>query len=93
MPKFIAEPVVKGAYVLVKKLLALNVIITKKYTNPRYYEEIKGIAAGAQMRAKELKELNVFPELIKAACTVAGLWGPATDNAHTLHMRALDWAA
>lgn len=30
------------------------------------------------MKAQEIKELNVFPELIKAACTVAGLWGPAT---------------
>lgn len=35
----------------------------------------------------------MFPELIKAACTVAGLWGPATDLHHTLHMRALDWSS
>jgi hypothetical protein len=28
---------------------------------------------------------------VKAACTVAGVWGSASQNNHTLHMRALDW--
>lgn len=37
--------------------------------------------------------LNILPELVKAACTVAGVWGPAAKNSHTLHMRALDWDA
>ena len=23
---------------------------------------------------------NLFPELIKAACTIVGAWGPATKN-------------
>ena len=29
--------------------------------------------------------------MIKAACTVAGVWGNATSNKQTLHVRALDW--
>ena len=71
----------------------MNVFITKKYTNPRYYQEIKGLAAGSGVKASLLKELNIFPELIKAACTVAGVWGPASSGGDTLHMRALDWDA
>jgi hypothetical protein len=33
----------------------------------------------------------MFPELIKAACTVLGAWGKATTKGQTLHLRALDW--
>lgn len=80
LPRFVTDPIANGATVLVKKLLWLNVIITKKYTNPRYYQEIKGIADGSGVHINVLKQLNVFPELIKAACTVAGIWGPASAN-------------
>lgn len=69
----------------------MNIIITKKYTNPRYYEEIRGIADGTGTNPQDLKRINLIPELIKAACTVAGLWGPATAQRNTLHMRSLDW--
>lgn len=34
-----------------------------------------------------------MPEIIKAACTIAGVWGPATRNNQTLHVRSLDWDA
>lgn len=53
-------------------------MITKKYTNKRYYEEINGIGKGSGIHASEFAMLNIFPELIKAACTVAGVWGKAT---------------
>lgn len=41
--------------------------------------------------SRDISRLNVFPELIKAACTVAGVWNTATSNGQTLHVRALDW--
>jgi len=66
-------------------------MITKKYTNKRYYEEIDGIGKGSKINAKEFAIVNMVPELIKAACTVAGVWGPATKVGNTLHVRALDW--
>lgn len=37
--------------------------------------------------------MNIVPETIKAACTVAGVWGAAAFNNHTLHVRSLDWDA
>ena len=84
---------VKDTPLALKNILNLNVAITKRYTNPRYLQELKGIGAGAQMKSNEAARLNIFPELIKAHCTVAGLWGKATNNGRTLHMRALDWDA
>lgn len=71
----------------------MNILITKRYTNSRYYEEIKGIAEGAQIAEHDIARLNMFPELIKAACTVIGVWKTATLNGETLHLRALDWDA
>ena len=55
-------------------------MITKRYTNPRYYQEIKGIGVGAKINSKIIARLNIFPELIKAACTVAGVWKSASLN-------------
>ena len=78
---------------LLNRILDLNIRITKRYTNKRYYEEMHGIAEGAKGKVsfKDVARINLFPELIKAACTVAGVWGKATSNGQTLHVRGLDW--
>lgn len=33
----------------------------------------------------------MIPELIKAACTIAGTWSKATVDEKLLTLRALDW--
>ena len=38
MPKFMAEKLSAGVESLAHKILDLNIHITKKYTNPRYYQ-------------------------------------------------------
>ena len=93
IPEFLVAGATSGAKGLLNRVLDLNVMITKKYTNPRYYEEIKGIGAGARIPPSHVSRLNIFPELIKAACTVAGVWKTASLNTETLHLRALDWDA
>lgn len=37
--------------------------------------------------------MNFFPELIKAACSIVGVWGDATADGKVYHLRALDWDA
>ena len=81
----------KNSIPLLKKILSLNVFITKRYTNPRYYEELKGIAKASWVSFNEIAGVNLLPELVKAACTVAGIWKEASADLRTLHMRALDW--
>jgi hypothetical protein len=51
VPSFIAEKLGGASIKTVKFLLRLNVMVTKKYTNKRYYEEIKGIAKGSGVAA------------------------------------------
>ena len=52
MPKFLAHELRNGMDVWLHRMLDLNVMITKRYTNPRYYEEMNGIAKGAGINAK-----------------------------------------
>lgn len=53
VPDFITSIVTsKSTENVLKKLLDLNVLITKKYTNPRYYQEIKGMVEGAAGKVK-----------------------------------------
>jgi hypothetical protein len=40
---------------------------------------------------KDMRRLNLLPELIKAACTVLGAWGASTISPTLLHLRSLDW--
>lgn len=47
LPAFLSKKMTGGAEGLLKRILDLNIRITKRYTNPRYFEEIKGIAEGA----------------------------------------------
>jgi hypothetical protein len=38
-----------------------------------------------------LRRINFFPEITKAACTIVGAWGSATEDGSIYHLRTLDW--
>lgn len=40
-----------------------------------------------------IRNVNMFPEFIKAACTIAGTWSQATVDSKLLTLRALDWSS
>ena len=80
---------------LIKPLLhfALNLtwIFTRDYIPERYFEELKGMAEGSGLPYMELVRVNLFPELIKASCSLVGVWGPATADHNAYFLRAFDW--
>lgn len=76
---------------LVQALLNLQYETTKKYTPQRFTDEIRGMAKGSGCDEKKLRDLNLFPELIKAQCSMFGLWGKASSDGGLLQLRALDW--
>jgi hypothetical protein len=43
MPHFLAKELTTGTEGLLKRVLDLNILITRKYTNKRYFEETNGI--------------------------------------------------
>ena len=58
-----------------------------------FFDEIQGFADGAGVDPTTILHLNMIPELVKAACSMLGAWGPATakSTAGLLQLRALDW--
>jgi len=91
LPKFIRKILVGTAFEVLRGVLDLNYLITKPFTPIRYDREMKGMALGSGVSYKDIRRLNLFPELIKAACSMAGVWGNASKNGNLLQLRALDW--
>lgn len=79
----------------IKDALDLTANLTAPYTPQHYTDEIRGMADGSGVSLKLITRLNMIPELIKAACSMVGAWGPAiafTGPNNTLfQLRALDW--
>ena len=73
-------------------LLQMSYANTKPFTPQRYLDEMQGIADGAGIDVKIIQNINMFPELTKAACTIVGANGVATPNGKIQHLRALDFS-
>jgi hypothetical protein len=71
--------------------LDMTALITKKYTPARFLDEIRGFSEGAGVEYGMVLRLAMFPELVKASCSIMGAWGPATADGKLLGLRALDW--
>jgi hypothetical protein len=71
--------------------LSFEQIATNHYTPQRFIDEIQGIANASGMDLTILTFVNLFPELIRAHCSVGGMWGNATQNGKLIQLRSLDW--
>eukprot|EP01100_Stratorugosa_tubuloviscum_P011155 TRINITY_DN492_c1_g1_i3.p1 TRINITY_DN492_c1_g1~~TRINITY_DN492_c1_g1_i3.p1 ORF type:complete len:429 (-),score=178.08 TRINITY_DN492_c1_g1_i3:40-1326(-) len=65
------------------------------YIPQYYFDEIQGLSDASGQSYDDLMRVHMFPELIKAGCSMIGAWGPAiefTSEGSTLYqLRALDW--
>eukprot|EP00026_Physarum_polycephalum_P010846 Phypoly_transcript_11028.p1 GENE.Phypoly_transcript_11028~~Phypoly_transcript_11028.p1 ORF type:complete len:293 (+),score=37.39 Phypoly_transcript_11028:274-1152(+) len=52
---------------------------------------MQGLADALGLDFQDVLRFNMFPELIKAACSIVGAWGNATQTNSLYHLRALDW--
>jgi len=68
-----------------------EVITTKRYVPQRFIDEMQGIADATGIPYDTILAINLFPEVIEAQCSVAGIWGTASRSGHVFQMRALDW--
>jgi isopenicillin-N N-acyltransferase like protein len=91
MPNFLAKILVKTGRGLLNALLDLNYQVSRAYTPNRFKQEMKGLSKGSGVSYRDIRRLNLFPEFIRAACTIAGVWGPATESNKLYQLRALDW--
>lgn len=73
--------------------LEFTAALTKPYTPQRFVDEMKGLADAINMSYDEVVRVQMFPELIKASCSMIGAWGSALANPanQLLQLRALDF--
>lgn len=91
LPSFVKNMVGTVGLHLFKVALALTYEITKPYTPDRFNYEIQGMADSTGISVWDLRGLNMIPELLKASCSIMGVWGPASATGKLLQLRALDW--
>eukprot|EP01127_Copromyxa_protea_P004456 TRINITY_DN14317_c0_g1_i1.p1 TRINITY_DN14317_c0_g1~~TRINITY_DN14317_c0_g1_i1.p1 ORF type:complete len:423 (-),score=87.84 TRINITY_DN14317_c0_g1_i1:40-1308(-) len=92
LPEFLQELIARYG---VEGALEMTYLLTKKYTPPRFFEELKGFADGSGIDYMAVVRMHMFPEVIKAQCSMVGAWGPANannNNGDLVQLRALDWA-
>ena len=70
----------------------INTIIEvqKPFVPPAYFEELKGLAAGAEISEHDARVGNFIPEMFH--CSGFALMNSATENGRLLHGRVLDYA-
>jgi hypothetical protein len=80
-----------GKKELLAALLGLQYQFNQPYTPQRYLDQFQGMADATGLDVKYIIKLNLFPELIRAQCSMAGIWGSASADGNLLQLRALDW--
>lgn len=62
-----------------------------KYTDPRFQEEMKGMAEGTGVPLDLLQRAHMVPVIGDFSCSAIAAWGTATKNGHLYQTRNLDW--
>jgi isopenicillin-N N-acyltransferase like protein len=61
------------------------------HTDPRFCEELRGLADGTGLSLDELRRGHALPVLADYACSSIAAWGAATKDGHLYQTRNLDW--
>ncbi len=61
------------------------------HTDPRFIEELKGLAEGTGIPLEKLIRAHVMPVIADYSCSGIAAWGNATQNGHLYQTRNLDW--
>lgn len=76
-------------------LLSLEAILTLKYVNKRFVEEMKGMADATSIDYELIRNINLVQELMQGAgaSSMVSAWGEATESSAFYVLRTLDWPA
>ena len=60
--------------------------------NPEYFEEIRGLASGAELNYDKVNRIHAIGELWTFHCSMVGAWDDALQQkVGLIQVRALDW--
>jgi len=74
--------------------LEWELLETGPFIPQHFWEEMTGLADGSGISRSEVYKIHMFPELIKAQCSMFGAWGEATINStkgNLVQLRSLDF--
>jgi hypothetical protein len=72
-----------------RTLIGVIAASQKSFVPPRFYEEMKGVADGAEMKEQDIVVANFIPEMFH--CSGFALSGKATKDGTLYHGRILDY--
>ncbi len=61
------------------------------HTDPRFHEELRGLAEGSGLSLEELQRAHALPVIADYSCSSISAWGAATKDGHLYQTRNLDW--
>lgn len=64
---------------------------TAAFSDPRFTQELAGLAAGAAVPIRALQHAHCLPLLMPYSCSAVAVWGPASADGHLYQTRDLDW--
>ncbi len=76
-------------------VLDLQYLLMRPHMSAAFLEEMAGVAEESGLSFAQVAHVTVFPDLVKAHCSMVGAWGAATTAEYSgslLQLRALDWA-
>merc|ERR1719197_1423980 len=73
-------------------VLDLQYLLMKNHISDEFKAEVEGIAETSGLSFDLIMRLTVFPDMVKAHCSMVGAWGNATPDGSLVQLRALDWA-
>jgi len=89
LPDDFIEDVVQGG---LDWAMDRTINITEPYTPDYFNQEIEGLARATGMSAHKLKQVHMFGEITKGACSMFGIWNEALASGEgLLQGRTLDW--
>jgi hypothetical protein len=90
LPPWLAEVI---SQLGVDAALDMTYALTKDFIPQHFKDEAQGMADALGIDYLQVIRINLFPELIQAACSMMGAWGPAISgtNGTLYQLRALDW--
>lgn len=54
---------------------------------------MQGMADASGVDIWSIRQINLIPELLKAACSILGAYADSTYSKKLIHLRTLDWEA
>ena len=66
--------------------------LQSKYMNPRYIDEMKGVAEGSGVPFDVIRRAHMVPVVSAYSCSAVAVWGDASKDKHLYQIRNLDYS-